>query len=184
MYKNSYRSENLIKRALFELLTEKKDINKITISEIVNRAGVNRGTFYNHYNNINDVLNQIEDETMSSLMDKVHSSSTDGYFHFDIFIKDLVNTFNSNEAIYVKIVPNVPSYIYDDIKQKIVNFCRNSPKQSLLTREDKALITFVANGISGAFLDYFLGKSDFSLEEIGQYAISLVNKLPLNLLKE
>lgn len=42
-------------RALFELL-EKKDLTYITVKEICVRAGVNRSTFYLHYETMGDLL--------------------------------------------------------------------------------------------------------------------------------
>ena len=43
--------------AFLELL-EKKDLAYITVKEICARAGVNRSTFYLHYETINDLLNE------------------------------------------------------------------------------------------------------------------------------
>ena len=43
----------LFDEALIYLL-ENKDIEYITIKEICNKAGVNRSTYYLHYENIND----------------------------------------------------------------------------------------------------------------------------------
>ncbi|MBQ3139314.1 MAG: TetR/AcrR family transcriptional regulator [Ruminococcus sp.] len=51
-------------KALMKLL-EKKPFEYISISEVCNEAGVNRSTFYLHYENISDLLN----ETMQYLID-------------------------------------------------------------------------------------------------------------------
>ena len=50
----------LMDQALLILL-EKKDLEFITIKEICAKAGVNRSTFYLHYENINDLLNETID---------------------------------------------------------------------------------------------------------------------------
>ena len=55
----------LFDEALINLL-ENKDIYYITIKEICNKAGVNRSTFYLHYESINDLL----DETMNYINKK------------------------------------------------------------------------------------------------------------------
>ncbi len=59
--RNALRSQRLIQNALLSLMQE-NDIDQITISDIVNRADINRGTFYAHYKNIPDVLEQIADD--------------------------------------------------------------------------------------------------------------------------
>ena len=61
-------------QALISLL-EKKDIEFITVSEITKKAGVNRSTFYLHYENTVDLLN----ETARFLLDDFMS-----YFNVDV----------------------------------------------------------------------------------------------------
>ncbi len=47
----------LMDQALLEIL-EKKDFEYITIKEVCQRAGVNRSTFYLHYENMDDLLKE------------------------------------------------------------------------------------------------------------------------------
>ena len=50
-----YNTALLMNQALIELLN-KKDYEFITIKEICKKAGVNRSTFYLHYDNVEDLL--------------------------------------------------------------------------------------------------------------------------------
>lgn len=174
MYKNSLRSELLIKEAVVSLLSEKKDLNKITVSEIVEKAGINRGTFYNHYKDIKDVLNQIEDEIMDSLIQKWKSSNKEEGMHFENFIRALTDTFLEKEDVCKKIIKNVPHHVFDDLKKKVSDVFANSASFRAMNKEERAFIVFISNGISGAYLDYFLERSEFTLREIEQYAVTLV----------
>ena len=54
------RTKRAIYSAFAQLLSE-RDIDDITISDIVNIADINRKTFYNYYSGIYDLLNEIED---------------------------------------------------------------------------------------------------------------------------
>ena len=54
-------TKKMIKEALLSLL-EEKPIAKVTVKELCEKAGINRGTFYLHYNEPNDVLREIEAE--------------------------------------------------------------------------------------------------------------------------
>ncbi len=65
-YRSSIRSKALIKEALLSLMIE-KPFEKISISDIVRRADINRGTFYAHYENASDVLKSIS----SSVVDEI-----------------------------------------------------------------------------------------------------------------
>lgn len=67
-------SDEAIYDAFFLLLKE-KDLDKITVSDVIKRAGVVRSTFYNHYENIPALITAIEDKTIQdifSLMESFH----------------------------------------------------------------------------------------------------------------
>jgi len=57
--------QNLID-AFWSLYCEKR-IEKITVKEITQKAGYNRGTFYEYFTDIYDVLNQIEESLIPTL---------------------------------------------------------------------------------------------------------------------
>lgn len=51
----------LIRHAFLQLLKE-KPLQSITVRELCQNAGINRGTFYTHYRDIYDLMHQIEEE--------------------------------------------------------------------------------------------------------------------------
>lgn len=53
----------LIRKALTTLLSQ-KPIHSISVKELCEEAGINRGTFYSHYADIYDLLDKIEEEMM------------------------------------------------------------------------------------------------------------------------
>ena len=67
---SSKKTRNLIKNTFAEMLSEKKEINKISVTELVKRADINRGTFYTHYNDIYEVAEDFSNE----LIDKFFSN--------------------------------------------------------------------------------------------------------------
>lgn len=60
------KTTTLIQTIFLELLNT-KPINTITITEICNRADINRGTFYLHYTDINDLSDNIENGVLDDL---------------------------------------------------------------------------------------------------------------------
>jgi AcrR family transcriptional regulator len=67
-YRSAIRSRKLIRQAYVELIKE-KDINKITVTDIVTKADINRGTFYAHYTGIHAISEQIGNEIISALFE-------------------------------------------------------------------------------------------------------------------
>ncbi|MCM1468164.1 MAG: TetR/AcrR family transcriptional regulator [Alistipes sp.] len=59
----------------FFLVLKEKDLDKITVSDVIKRAGIVRSTFYNHYENIPALVTAIEDKTLHdifSLLETFH----------------------------------------------------------------------------------------------------------------
>lgn len=57
----------LIRKAFTELLSQ-KPIQSISIKELCDLAGINRSTFYTHYEDIYDLQNQIENEMLEDFL--------------------------------------------------------------------------------------------------------------------
>lgn len=85
----------VLKESLMGLM-EQKDIAKITIKELCQRADVNRSTFYAYYRDQYDLLRQIEDE----LLDEINANLAG----FDVNDKD--GTFRILEKIFCSIQEN------------------------------------------------------------------------------
>ena len=60
------RTKKALQRAMLELLN-KKDISKITVSELTELADIGRGTFYLHYMDAYDLLDKLEDELLGQI---------------------------------------------------------------------------------------------------------------------
>ena len=58
-------------------LLEKKDIEYITVKEICNKAGVNRSTFYLHYESISDLIEETMNYINKKFVDYFNENSKD-----------------------------------------------------------------------------------------------------------
>jgi AcrR family transcriptional regulator len=77
-YRSSLRSKRLIREAFLELLGEKEK-SKITVTDIVTRADINRRTFYAHYQDVRALIEMLEDETIANI-DEALSEVGASYF--------------------------------------------------------------------------------------------------------
>ena len=64
--RRTQRTKRAIYTAFAELLSE-KELHKITVQELVDRADIGRATFYTHYLDIYDLNEKIEGETMTEI---------------------------------------------------------------------------------------------------------------------
>lgn len=63
--------------AYFELLSEKKN-DRITITELADRANIDRKTFYLHYNSVDDVIDRHSRATVARIMAELENK---GFFN-------------------------------------------------------------------------------------------------------
>lgn len=68
--KSSEKTKRLIKATFAEMLSEKKELCRISVSELAARAGINRSTFYSHYDDVYAVAEDYENELMAQLSNK------------------------------------------------------------------------------------------------------------------
>ena len=68
----------VLKDSLLELL-KKKPIEKITVSELAQKADINRATFYIHYYDAFDLLEKTEDEFYDKIMKSFDSPETESF---------------------------------------------------------------------------------------------------------
>lgn len=88
-------TKKLLREAYMSLMSE-KPTGKITVKDICGRAEINRSTFYLHYAEANDILMELEDETMESVrgaiaevaaMDEPSSDVSDSLTRFLQYIR-------------------------------------------------------------------------------------------------
>ena len=66
------KTRRLLRECLTALLKEKK-VQDITVREIADMADINRGTFYLHYKDVFDLMEQIENELLKELEDMLNA---------------------------------------------------------------------------------------------------------------
>lgn len=65
--RRSVRTRRALRQALAEEINATGDLTRVTVTAVTERAGVTRRTFYSHFRDIPDLVNQIEAETLAEL---------------------------------------------------------------------------------------------------------------------
>ncbi len=98
--KRQTETKPLIKQA-FTILMNEKGFHNLTVSDITRKAGINRGTFYLHYVDKYDLLEQLETQLLDDLT--------------EILLKKYDNQFsNPKEIIPYQAILNALYYVKDD----------------------------------------------------------------------
>lgn len=166
-YRNAIRSKQLIREAMITLLN-KKSLTEITVSDIVKTANINRGTFYNHYGNPIDVLEEIKEELMQKLSNALKLSKEKN--DIDSFLNTVIEHFRKNEEEYRKIIDAIPMSVIDKMKQELINEI-----ETLKPDIDNLSLSLIVNGIAGLYLDFLKDKVSFSYDEITRTLKEFIN---------
>ena len=176
-YKSAIKSKKLIKNAFSELL-QKKDVEKITVTEIVNLAGLNRGTFYAHYNNTVEGLEEIEKDLsdqilyfFSSYKDSIMENPTP-------FLRNIAKFLQKDFEFYKRLIcAQAGEHFIDQIKAFFIKIViENNSKISHIKDTDAfaVRVRFYTNGFAGMYEDVFKGRLDVSLSQLSEIIGQLI----------
>lgn len=86
-------------RDAFVKLLKTQSLNDITVAELCRTANIDRRTFYNHYNNVNEIIDEIDDIALQILEDAVHGIPINTKEFFDQFTKIMQTNLDYYEVI-------------------------------------------------------------------------------------
>ena len=165
----SRRTREAIRQAFAELLSEKGSLARITVTELVARAGVTRGTFYTHYDNIYQVAVEFEQE----ILEVAHVGREDLRSIEDIekYFDTVFDYLEEHEQIYrVLLTSDAPMTFLNRVNAQL----REKLTEVLPKREELELdVSFFADGTMYLLLRYFRGelKPEAGLEGIKKYTL-------------
>lgn len=138
------KTRRAIRNALIEL-AEEKDVEKITVKEPCERAEISKPAFYSHYGNIYDVVDEIENEVVQKVCDRMAHRSID-----DIALPAMLRELG--EQVYQNPLRNV---VRDDAESGVLGrkFITNFIEQRQITmhdiekRRDFLVVAFAFDGL-------------------------------------
>lgn len=169
-YRNARRSRMLIRDAFMALLQE-KPFEKITATDIINRADVNRSTFYAHYPDVRGLVEEILDEIVDSSTKLVKELNYQNLFQNPRpFVEKLVTVGEKYRGLYGLI--NQSNFVYQQtnrLKSAFIEKTLNAPEIPESLRQNKKFeirTHFFIGGIFNTYQQWILGALECSGEEI------------------
>ena len=177
-YRSSIRSKTMIKEAMLELLVE-KPFDKITITDIVKKADINRGTFYAHYDNTAEVLKSIS----ASVMDEIAAvfkakNNSDALWNPRGYLKQISDFFLTNPTYFARLVAtDTISEVLNDARHNAIKKILNDLGMDL-PESSKAQLSIILDysisGICTLYTDILLEKIPVTLENSAEYIANLL----------
>ena len=99
-YRSAVRSRKLIRQAFTELLKE-KEFEKITVTDIVKRADINRSTFYAHYPDVFGVIDEIQQEILDYTQTVLNHMDFKSFFENPKpILNEIIKIAEDNQELY------------------------------------------------------------------------------------
>lgn len=138
-------TKRLIREALLEML-KTKSIRKITVRELCDAAGVNRTTFYNHYNDTQDVLAEIEEKFLAQLSEEAAPDGGSG--GLERHIEGVCTRLQKNREMALILMENhADPHFFDKLMTARENGSCWQQLSSTYTAEETILLQeFLSNG--------------------------------------
>ena len=68
---SSLKTKEKIRHAFAELLSEKKSLNKLTVTDLVTKADITRSAFYTHYDNLYEIAKELQEESLAIFVENM-----------------------------------------------------------------------------------------------------------------
>lgn len=178
-YRSSIRSRKLICSALADLLQE-KPLEKITITDVVTRANLNRGTFYAHYTSITDVINCIVENACSSLREALHQYPAGEHPDPEFLLTQVQAFLEEDPELYRKIfTSDISASIIEKLRKIFLDYMMENEENFRKCDHDYYVfsILFGSGGVIMMYRDWFTGQLSCSLPELTQKTIEILHKI-------
>ncbi|MBS4196856.1 TetR/AcrR family transcriptional regulator [Lederbergia citri] len=152
------RTKKAINRAFLELFTE-KEFDRITINDISERADVNRGTFYLHYIDKYDLLDQCIDDHLNRM---IHSCTFSKFTEEKVeqveaieALKSLFVYFEENFLFFSSMLSNKKTSAF---RERMLEFLSSAiqKKIHLQGMENELIVQFMASAFVGTVESWIL----------------------------
>ena len=167
--------------ALISLL-KKKPFEYITVSEICETAGVNRSTFYLHYETIGDLLNEtaryLIDDFLAYFSNDVKSISfnltncelDELFFVCDKYLRPYLTYIKDHKEVFGTVLLHIQTFRFEDVYKRMFESIFNP----ILNRfhypaeNRKYVMMYYLNGINAIILEWLKDGCNKSIEEVSE----------------
>lgn len=174
------KTENLLYATLIDLLKE-KTFEEIKVSDICNKALINRSTFYAHYQDKYELvvgfISTLKEELAKAIKDNGSTFNTKEYYLE--MIKLFLNHIEEKREDYLAIMINnrnsiTMDIIYDVLDHDITSHLQHDEKIESKEIPDSIIAKFYIGAVVNVGIEWLKNKNKYTKEEIIKYLDLLI----------
>lgn len=171
------QTKESFRRALLTLMQE-KPANKITVKELTGMTGYDRTTFYRYYQDIYDLLDDIQESILKDIQELMDRYTEDMVRESPYgFIRGMFEYSQQHKEAILTLFPN---RVYLDLNRPILEILRNTVLRNVSyvypNADPKDYLPYFYN-VSGGYvsiLSYWLDQGTESIDEITKITTDMV----------
>lgn len=147
---------------------KKESVGKITVKQLTELAAVNRGTFYIHYNNIYELLSEVEEELLRGIEEILRRYPDEDNFKNmrERFLTDFFRYMSEHADMFsVLISSNGDLGFVSTLERTVWEYYK---------RMDRFFFTFIFDGCFGIFRQWNESGRKQTPEELADMVISMI----------
>lgn len=165
--KNNQRtrlSKILLKNALMDLLSEKGSVTKISVRELCERADLNRSTFYAHYSEPKELLEEVEAELLDATREHLQKIGAENDIGAHRYLLSFLMYIKENDKPFRTLLIDAgdPEFRSKFMQQSIIQFIENL-NISFPKDQEQYIYSYILNGSTGVIIQWM--RSDYSIDE-------------------
>ena len=160
----------MIREAYMELLKE-KDLSKITVTDIIKRADLNRATFYAHYPDVRGVTEEIENEIIEKMLEVLKEFQFTSFFRNPAPLLLKISRYLEEDTDFYRILvrANGSEIFMEKLKKVFSDHMLNDSDIPESMRQSKMVelrVCYFAGGIVNLYKQWFRGDLNCTLNDI------------------
>lgn len=159
-----------IKKVFAEMLSEKKQLGNISVSELCKRAEISRGAFYSHYDDIYSVAEEYENELIDAFFNNSLLLGSRDIMQFIDWFFEFIRENNENYRLLCRSNDFLfaAKKLTQIVSNKLLELCHTDSRIKDLDYIELDIQTFI-EGILCQYVKYCRGYSAKTLDDLYQY---------------
>ncbi len=162
----------------FWLLAQKNGLYNVTISDLMKKAGYNRGTFYVYFFDMNDLLAQAEEDIIEELKSKMQDTVKDlKVIDFDVLSNKMVDTFASyDDKLYLLLGSNGDSKFIAKVRNEMAEMFSTVFDIKVNSETKDYIIIFITSAFVGVLTRWYESGKQMEYKELAKIIKALATQ--------
>lgn len=150
-------------------------IEKISIGAIARKAGVNRGTFYEYFSDIYDLLDQFENDILSSLKNRFTANTEAVTIQGKVPVNEMISIFHEyGEEFYILLGNKGDPAFYTKLKNAMRSHIIEVFHVDPTKKTTEYFLTYILAALTGMIGQWYESDKDISDSELMELIFNLI----------